>query len=69
MGASSLILQVRIATGTSIRQAATDLVGAAVCWNCYVEGEFNGCRLMAGPADHPDDLVAIYDRHQEEQRP
>lgn len=61
---SSIILQVRIAAATPIAQAATELVACAVCWNAFVEADFNGCRLMAGPNENPDDLVAIYDRNQ-----
>ncbi len=65
---SAIILQVRIATGTPIQLAAVQLAATAVCWNAFVEADFNGCRLMAGPQENPDDLVAIYERYQAEPR-
>lgn len=59
-----VVLLARIPQGVSILVAADSMTNLATMANCFIEVDFNGCKLMAGPHEDPRDLVQLYERFQ-----
>lgn len=57
---TTLALRVEIRLGTSIENAAVDLVAAAVRFDMGVVAKLNGIDVQARPSSKPEELVASW---------